>query len=164
MEGAGTAADDPREARSERAQDVLRPAPQGAPLVPQQVSASSYEDLRRCPYRFFALRMLGLREADEIEAEVDKRDFGTWLHGVLKSFHEALREQGHLSRPERVRLLDAIAGAGIADQRLGEGNSCRLPPPGPPCAKATWTGWRSTKRRARCSKRERATTRCSWTR
>jgi ATP-dependent helicase/nuclease subunit B len=122
VQGAGTAAGDPREARSERAQDVLRPAPQGgAPLVPQQVSASSYEDLRRCPYRFFALRMLGLKEADEIEAEVDKRDFGTWLHGVLKSFHEAMREQGSLPRPERARLLDAIASAGIADQRLGEG-------------------------------------------
>ena len=51
--------------------------------MPTQLSASSYEDLRRCPYRFFALRMLGLKEADEIEAEVDKRDFGTWLHGVL---------------------------------------------------------------------------------
>jgi ATP-dependent helicase/nuclease subunit B len=121
VQGAGAVAGDPREARSETAQDVPRPAPQGAPLVPQQVSASSYEDLRRCPYRFFALRMLGLREADEIEAEVDKRDFGTWLHGVLKSFHEAMRAQANLPRPERARLLDAIASAGIADQRLGEG-------------------------------------------
>jgi ATP-dependent helicase/nuclease subunit B len=121
VQGAGAVAADPREARAEAAEGVTRPAPQGAPLVPQQVSASSYEDLRRCPYRFFALRMLGLKEADEIEAEVDKRDFGTWLHGVLRSFHEAMREQGSLARHERVALLDATATAGIADQRLGEG-------------------------------------------
>jgi ATP-dependent helicase/nuclease subunit B len=94
---------------------------QAPQLVPQQLSASSYEDLRRCPYRFFALRMLGLKEADEIEAEVDKRDFGTWLHGVLKSFHEALRERGAASREERSALLDGIARDAIASQRVGEG-------------------------------------------
>jgi ATP-dependent helicase/nuclease subunit B len=100
---------------------VPPPTVQAPQLVPAQLSASSYEDLRRCPYRFFALRMLGLKEADEIEAEVDKRDFGTWLHGVLKTFHEALRDGRELAREERGALLDAIARDGMAGQRLGEG-------------------------------------------
>jgi ATP-dependent helicase/nuclease subunit B len=117
----GATASDPREARAEAGEAVPPPMPQAPALVPRQLSASSYEDLRRCPYRFFALRMLGLREAEEIEAEVDKRDFGTWLHGVLKTFHEALRERGALPREERAALLDAIAREGIAGQRLGEG-------------------------------------------
>ena len=121
LQGEALAVDDPRRVRACIAQPVGAPAPQAPQLVPAQVSASSYEDLRRCPYRFFALRMLGLREADEIEAEVDKRDFGTWLHGVLGAFHEALHERGHLDRGERAALLDAIAREQMAGQRLGEG-------------------------------------------
>jgi ATP-dependent helicase/nuclease subunit B len=121
VEGLGTRAGDPRAARQEQGTAVPRPSPQAPQLVPVQLSASSYEDLRRCPYRFFALRMLGLKEADEIEAEVDKRDFGTWLHAVLRTFHEALRERGTASLQERSDMLDAIAREGIAGQRLGEG-------------------------------------------
>lgn len=117
----GARAEDPRAVREERGQPVERPVAQAAQLVPSQLSASSYEDLRRCPYRFFALRMLGLKEAEEMEAEVDKRDFGTWLHGVLRNFHEALRERGVLSLQERAALLDQLAREGIAGQRLGEG-------------------------------------------
>jgi len=33
--------------------------------------------------------LLGLRETDELEQELSKRDYGTWLHAVLKRFHEA---------------------------------------------------------------------------
>ena len=39
--------------------------------------ASACEALRACPYRFFALHMLGLRDADEFDDEVEKRDYGT---------------------------------------------------------------------------------------
>ncbi|HYE40650.1 MAG TPA: PD-(D/E)XK nuclease family protein, partial [Ramlibacter sp.] len=119
-EGAAAAGDDPRALRDEQATGVPRPTVQAPGLVPTRVSASSYEDLRRCPYRFFALRMLGLREADEVEAEVDKRDFGTWLHAVLKTFHETLRDRP-VAVHERSALLDAIAREGMAGQRMGEG-------------------------------------------
>jgi ATP-dependent helicase/nuclease subunit B len=121
LSGGGAAAADPRLVRDEPAQPVLAPAARAPQLVPTQLSASSYEDLRRCPYRFFALRMLGLKEADEIEAEVDKRDFGTWLHGALKVFHETLRDRGELPREERAALLEAVAREAMERQRLGEG-------------------------------------------
>jgi len=121
LAGAGGLADDPRALREEAAQPVRRPAPHAPQLVSTQLSASSYEDLRRCPYRFFALRMLGLKEADELEADVDKRDFGTWLHGVLKVFHEALRARGPLPPRERAALLEAVARESMAGQRMGEG-------------------------------------------
>jgi ATP-dependent helicase/nuclease subunit B len=120
VEGLGERADDPRGQRLESGQPVARPAAVAPPLAPHQLSASSYEDLRRCPYRFFALRMLGLKEADEVEAEVDKRDFGTWLHHVLKVFHERMRD-APVPDEQRAALLDAIAREGIAGQRLGEG-------------------------------------------
>lgn len=72
----------------------LEPAPQSPPLpsapglVPARLSASAYQDLRDCPYRFFALRQLRVSDAPELEAEPDQRDLGNWLHAVLKVFHE----------------------------------------------------------------------------
>lgn len=72
----------------------LTPAPQRPPqpsapvLVPARLSASAYQDLRDCPYRFFALRQLRVSDAPELEAEPDQRDLGNWLHAVLKVFHE----------------------------------------------------------------------------
>lgn len=71
------------------AQAAVPPAPHAEALVPKRLSASAYEDLRRCPYRFFALRQLGLKDNDELEQQLDKRDVGLWLHAVLKQFHEA---------------------------------------------------------------------------
>ncbi len=89
--------EDPREPRTLIATPTARPQPQAAALLqaggPQRLSASAYEDLRRCPYRFFALRQLGLREDDEIDTELSKRDFGSWLHAVLSAFHQALPEE-----------------------------------------------------------------------
>ncbi|RTL16010.1 MAG: PD-(D/E)XK nuclease family protein [Burkholderiales bacterium] len=57
--------------------------------LPARLSASSIEALRNCPYRFFSRSLLGLREPDELDTELDKRDYGTWLHAVLRRFHDA---------------------------------------------------------------------------
>ncbi|MDB5828493.1 MAG: nuclease superfamily protein, partial [Variovorax sp.] len=89
---AASLATDPRTVRDVPLNPTLRPTPSGALLPVESISTSVYEDLRRCPYRFFAMRQLGLRSADELDAEVDKRDFGNWLHAVLGHFHEALQE------------------------------------------------------------------------
>lgn len=62
------------------------PGPLQLPL-PAQITATSYEALRQCPYRFFAQHVLGLRALDELEEGVDRSDFGIWLHAVLQSFH-----------------------------------------------------------------------------
>jgi ATP-dependent helicase/nuclease subunit B len=119
---AGTpTAPDPRDGRELSRAPVQRPRALGALLPVDTLSASSYEDLRRCPYRFFALRQLGLREADEIEAEVDKRDFGTWLHSVLRAFHEALRTDPQPPDASRARLLDDCAREALRELRLEEG-------------------------------------------
>ena len=37
------------------------------------------------------MRQLKLQEADELESELGKRDFGNWLHLLLSHFHEALK-------------------------------------------------------------------------
>ena len=90
LKGSAVLGNDPRDHRRITPQPTRPPQAHGDALPVQRLSASAYEDLRRCPYRFFALRQLGLQEADELEDAVDKRDFGLWLHAVLKIFHETL--------------------------------------------------------------------------
>ena len=72
---------------------VPRPLPVAPGLLPQQLSAGACEALRACPYRFFALHMLGLGEAEEFDDAVGKGDYGQWLHAVLHAFHR------HRDRP-----------------------------------------------------------------
>ena len=101
--------------RDPRAEVEVAPTPIGMPapaapgLLPARLSASACEALRACPYRFFALNMLKLREDDELEREVEKRDYGTWLHAVLFEFHRT-REAPADAANETARLL-ALARA-----------------------------------------------------
>ncbi|RZL30679.1 MAG: PD-(D/E)XK nuclease family protein, partial [Rubrivivax sp.] len=76
---------------------AARAAADAAGRLPALLSASAIEALRNCPYQFFSRSLLGLREADELEQEPDKRDYGTWLHAVLKRFHEARGEDDDLA-------------------------------------------------------------------
>ena len=98
---------DPRVERPVAPTPIFMTAPAAPILLPQQVSASAVEALRACPYRFFALRMLGLREADELDDEVEKRDYGEWLHAVLLAFHTARTEPGAVAA--EVLNLHALA-------------------------------------------------------
>ena len=100
---------DPRAARTLAPQPLYMPAPSASRLPMPQLSASSYEDLRRCPYRFFALRLLGLQEQEELDGEIDKRDFGNWLHAVLRDFHEDLRDGATATGTSLTMRLDAVA-------------------------------------------------------
>jgi len=114
-------AQDPRLARAVATAPVLPPLPVGQLVPVAQLSASAYEDLRNCPYRFFAMRQLGLQSADELDASVGKRDFGLWLHEVLKRFHEALAPLNHPDAGTKLQLLDAASAATTESMGLGEG-------------------------------------------
>ena len=79
---------DPRVERVLVRSPVLRSGAQVPPaLLPQRLSASAFEALRACPYRFFSRSVLRLGEAEELDDEVEKRDYGNWLHKVLHAFH-----------------------------------------------------------------------------
>ena len=80
-------ASDPRHDLDVPRRPVPRPLPAAPTLLPASLSASACEALRACPYRFFALTLLGLREEEELDDEIEKRDYGTWLHAVLHRFH-----------------------------------------------------------------------------
>jgi ATP-dependent helicase/nuclease subunit B len=100
---------DPRVDQQVQAQPVQQPAPRAAFSAGQTMSfsASSYQDVRSCPYRYFALRLLGLQEAQELSEELSKRDFGSWLHAVLSEFHRTRSTQGNAAQDQQA--LDTCA-------------------------------------------------------
>ena len=116
---------DPRSLRAVAACPTPRPQPTGEALPVTRLSASSYGDLRACPYRFFALRQLGLHESDELESELGKRDFGNWLHSLLCTFHEALKEVPAHDQSARIAMINVAAEQ--AAKKLGLGSSEFLP-------------------------------------
>ncbi len=99
-------------------QATPQPLPVGAQLAVSRLSASAYEDLRRCPYRFFALRQLRLQEADELDTGLDKRDFGNWLHLVLKLFHEQQAGAPAADATRRQTDLEAAAQQATVEMHL----------------------------------------------
>ncbi|MEP6824049.1 MAG: PD-(D/E)XK nuclease family protein, partial [Ramlibacter sp.] len=121
LQGVAAPAADPRALREITAAPVGRPLPVVVQLPVTQLSASAYDDLRKCPYRFFALRQLGLQPPDEIDTELDKRDFGNWLHKVLAAFHESLQDSWEPPGAGRRRLLEITAGEVTRDQGLDDG-------------------------------------------
>ncbi len=57
-------------------------------LIPQRISASGYNSLVACPYQYYARYVLHLNELDEIREDIEKRDFGEWVHAILHRFHQ----------------------------------------------------------------------------
>ena len=77
---------------------LAMPAPSAADLVPINLSASGYGSLVACPYQFFAGRMLKLSAIDELSDMPEKRDYGDWLHAILKTYHDRLPNEKTLGR------------------------------------------------------------------
>ncbi len=101
---------DPRVSQDVNPRPIIRPMPEAPGLLPASLSASACEMLRSCPYRFFALVLLGLREADELDDDVEKRDYGNWLHAVLDRFHR--------ERPSERSMAEDEAGLHAAARAL----------------------------------------------
>jgi ATP-dependent helicase/nuclease subunit B len=87
---------EPRIKQTLDANPTPRPQPDGSQLPVTRLSASGYSKLRTCPYQFFALQQLGLKEDDELQETLDKREFGLWLHAVLSHFHEELKKSSEI--------------------------------------------------------------------
>lgn len=111
-------APEPSRLRALAPRPCAMPAPKGDALPLVRLSSTAYEDLRRCPYRFFALRQLKLQESDELDRALDKRDFGNWLHLVLKLFHEASSAAPLSEWPARSALLEVAAQQATAELAL----------------------------------------------
>ncbi|MFZ6673500.1 PD-(D/E)XK nuclease family protein [Undibacterium sp. Xuan67W] len=86
--------------------NVLQPAPAAAVLAPATLSSSAYSSLIACPYQFFARRMLKLDAIDELSDMPEKRDYGDWLHAILKTYHDRLAAE---KVTDRLQLLNDIS-------------------------------------------------------
>ena len=91
---------DPRMLHAVPLHAPAEPRPTASSLPVHTISASSYNNLRACPYRFFALNILRLREVRELTSEVDKRDLGNWVHRALHLFHQQLAKDLSKDTPQ----------------------------------------------------------------
>lgn len=100
-----------RRVRSVTPKPTLMPAPRPQKQLPlNALSASAYQKLRDCPYKFYAEHLLALREKNELEEGMDKRDYGNWVHAVLSDFHERrLMYAASISVQKDALLLDMCA-------------------------------------------------------
>ena len=102
---------EPRIKQTLEANPTPKPQPNGSKLPITRLSASGYSKLRTCPYQFFALQQLGLKEVDELQETLDKREFGLWLHAVLSHFHDELKKS---SETDKNMPISTSAGVFIA--------------------------------------------------
>jgi len=90
---------------------VAMPAP-NAPLelLPKSYSASRYQTLLACPYRFFATECLRLRAPEEVREILAKNEYGERIHRILELFHHGASDD-NVAFPEPItdaRRTDAI--------------------------------------------------------
>ncbi len=89
---------------------AVMPRPAAPKLMPARLSASGYNALVACPYQFFGSRMLRLSAADELTELPQKRDYGEWLHQILKQYHDTVREQA-VPADQRVACMATVSQA-----------------------------------------------------
>ncbi len=60
----------------------------------KQYSVSELENYAKCPYKYFAERILNLEVLEEPEEEVEAIEIGSLLHSILFKFYMVVKEQG----------------------------------------------------------------------
>jgi ATP-dependent helicase/nuclease subunit B len=95
-------------------EETRAPAPSAGPLLPDRISASAYNSLVACPYQYYARYVLGLGELDEVEEEIQKRDYGSLLHDVLTKFHRAHPATAAMDPAAAQRELEALSDVAFA--------------------------------------------------
>lgn len=95
---------------------TLRPAPViGTDRAPGRISASGYNSLVACPYQFHARYVLGLRELEEVREELEKRDYGEYVHRILRRFHTRFPVCSEVAREQLDLALRGISDSVFKD-------------------------------------------------
>lgn len=77
----------------------------GLSRLPERLSASGWQRLVSCPYRYFAHYDLGLGAAEEVAEEMEKADYGELVHAILSRFHT---EHPLLAAAQQTQLQDDL--------------------------------------------------------
>jgi len=88
-----------------------------ATLIPTTLSASAYQQLVDCPYRFYAAYCLKLAPPESVREALEKSDYGQRIHKCLEAFHGNVPElpgpfQGKIdpqNRQQAIALLTQIS-------------------------------------------------------
>lgn len=88
-----------------------RPSWPSLDTAPTRLSASAWQALLDCPYRYFARHALGLREAEDAVEEMAKRHYGEHVHILLKAFHARHIRLAETPRERLAADLDSLAAA-----------------------------------------------------
>lgn len=112
--------------RDHRCLPVARPAPACAPaLIPASITASGYNSLLACPYQFFASKVLGLRELEEADVDLEKKDYGDAVHEILRRFHArypVINGIDPVAIESELKTISAeVFAPAIADSHLNQG-------------------------------------------
>lgn len=81
--------------------------------LPSYWTASSYQRLVDCPYRFFAADGLRLSAREEIREALQKADYGEYVHRILQAFHGPVKNlpgpwRGALTPPRRQAAIELL--------------------------------------------------------
>ena len=63
-------------------------------LIPERLSASSYQRIINCPYQYFSADGLALKPLEELSEELKKSDYGKRIHLILQVFHSGHNKYG----------------------------------------------------------------------
>lgn len=86
------------------------------PALPERLSASAWQKLVSCPYRYYAHYGLGLGEAEAVAETMEKADYGELLHELLNRFHAAHPVLSELPRETLLADLTALGEAAFAER------------------------------------------------
>jgi ATP-dependent helicase/nuclease subunit B len=98
---------------------VASPPAPNLDVLPRVVTASAWQTLIDCPYRFFIRHGLGLGEADEVAEELEKRHYGELLHLILRRFHERFPSLAEATRDDLAKALATIGDEVFAQAGFG---------------------------------------------
>lgn len=86
--------------------------------VPDTLSATAHQRLINCPYQFYCTDILGLSPEDDVREEIEKADYGSYVHRILQAFHRGVPG---LPGPWRGPLTEAhLASASTLMQEITE--------------------------------------------
>jgi hypothetical protein len=84
------------------------------------LTPSSLNDYIECSLRFYLKQVAGLKEAEEVEEEVDARVFGNILHDVVYWLYDELRKvNNNIVQPEDLQITDTRID-GLIDRAFRE--------------------------------------------
>lgn len=63
-------------------------------LIPEKISASSYQRIINCPYQYFGADALRLKPLEELSDELKKAGYGERIHTILQTFHSGYKKYG----------------------------------------------------------------------